>query len=63
MNKYQDATAEQMQALLAIRGDFSASEAKEVSAGGLGAKKIILLYIISLLKFKKQVISFVDCMC
>lgn len=31
VNKYHDASAEQMQALLAIRGDFSPSEAKEVS--------------------------------
>uniref|UniRef100_H2Z4Q2 Exocyst complex component Sec6 n=1 Tax=Ciona savignyi TaxID=51511 RepID=H2Z4Q2_CIOSA len=30
VNKYNDASIEQMQALLAMRGDFSASEAKEV---------------------------------
>jgi len=31
VSKYSDATVDQLQALLAIRGDFPSSEAKEVS--------------------------------
>ena len=37
VSKYQDATSEQMQALLAIRGDFSASEARKLAKDSVKA--------------------------
>jgi len=36
VSKYADATAEQLQAMLAVRGDFSTSEAKELTEGLVG---------------------------